>query len=127
MLLVRAEQARDILPDALIAAGAQLTVVNAYRNLAPSESIAALKHLFADPALHPDAVTFTSSSTVTNLFALLENAAVQLPRHIVRASIGPITSQTLRDLGYPPILEAREPTIASLCQALITFFSSEER
>ena len=121
MLLIRAEQARDILPEALTAAGAQLTIANAYRNLVPPGSIAALQHLFADPARHPDAITFTSSSTATNLFALLERAGLILPQPVVRASIGPITSQTLRDLGYPPTIEAPQPTIASLFQALVAY------
>ena len=125
MLLVRAEQARDLLPERLTAAGATLTIATAYRNLVPRGSITALQTLFADPERHPDAITFTSSSTATNLFSLLEAAAITLPAQIARASIGPITSQTLRDLGHPPTLEAAEPTIASLCQALIQYFEEK--
>ncbi|WP_263381612.1 uroporphyrinogen-III synthase [Granulicella arctica] len=120
MLLIRAEEARDVLPDALHSAGAQLTIASAYRNIVPTESIAALQKLLAHPESMPDAITFTSSSTATNLFALLEQAALTLPKTIVRASIGPVTSQTLRELGYPPDIQAKEPTIASLCSALTT-------
>ncbi len=122
MLLIRAEQARDLLPEALTAAGAQLTIANAYRNLVPPDSITALQQLFADPARHPAAITFTSSSTATNLFALLESAGVALPPEIVRASIGPVTSRTLRELGYPETIEAEEPTIAALCTLLTEHF-----
>jgi uroporphyrinogen-III synthase len=122
MLLVRAEQARDILPDALVAAGARLTIAHAYRNVVPSESIAMLLQIFTDERQHPDAITFTSSSTATNLFALLDASALQLPQRIVRASIGPVTSQTLRELGYPATIEASEATVAALCKALVEHF-----
>ncbi|NYF80750.1 uroporphyrinogen-III synthase [Granulicella arctica] len=125
MLLVRAEQARDILPDTLAAAGAHLTIVPAYRTITPPNSIAALHEILTDPNRYPDAITFTSSSTVTNLVTLLEAADLTLPETIVRASIGSITSRTLRDLGYPPNLEADEATIASLCEALERHFSAE--
>ena len=126
MLLIRAEQARDVLPETLTAAGAQLTIASAYRNLVPPDSIIALQHLFADPAYYPDAITFTSSSTATNLFALLESAGLKLPAHIVRASIGPVTSQTLRDLGDLPTIEAGEPTIDSLCRILTAHFNAQQ-
>jgi uroporphyrinogen-III synthase len=126
MLLVRAEQARDILPESLRAAGANLTIADAYRNLVPPDSITALQHLFAEPALHPDAITFTSSSTATNVFALLEAAGIELPRRIARASIGPITSQTLRELGFAPTSESPEPTIDALCQTLFDYFAASK-
>ncbi len=122
ILLVRAEEARDVLPEALVAAGAQLTIANAYRNLVPRASVAALQTVFARPESFPDAVTFTSSSTATNLFALLDQAGMKLPEGIVRASIGPVTSQTLRELGYPATIEAEAATIASLCEALVERF-----
>jgi uroporphyrinogen-III synthase len=122
MLLVRAEQARDILPDALRAAGARLTIAPAYCNLVPPDSIAMLRQVFADGERLPDAITFTSSSTATNLFSLLDADSLELPPQIVRASIGPVTSQTLRDLGYPATIEASEPSVAALCNALKNYF-----
>ncbi len=124
MLLLRAEQARDVLPDALRAAGAELTIAPAYRNLIPEDSIPLLHTLFANPETWPDAITFTSSSTAANLLTLLEAAGLELPldgahgKTILRASIGPITSQTLRDLGYPPHLEAPTASISSLVETL---------
>ena len=80
MLLIRAETARDTLPDTLRAAGAELTVAPAYRNLIPPDSLPLLQTLFANPAAWPDAITFTSSSTAPNLLALLEAAGLTLPR-----------------------------------------------
>jgi uroporphyrinogen-III synthase len=117
-LLVRAAEARDILPETLTAAGATVTIAEAYRNQLPPDSIPALQHLFASPANHPDAITFTSASTARNLCALLEAANLPLPPNITLASIGPITSQTLRDLGHEPTIEAAEPTIPALIQSL---------
>ena len=124
MLLIRAEQARDHLPEALAASGATLTIADAYRNQLPPEAIPALQSLFTDPANHPHAITFTSASTATNFFNLLESANLALPPNTVLASIGPITSNTLRDLGHPPQIEAAEPTIPSLVEALKTHFST---
>lgn len=127
MLLIRAAEARDFLPEALTAAGAQVTIAEAYRNRVPADSIAALQQIFADPANYVDAITFTSTSTARNLFALLEAADLRLPETIVRASIGPITSRSLRDLGWPPHVEAAEPTIAALVRSVEVYFGSRGR
>jgi uroporphyrinogen-III synthase len=121
-LLVRAAAARDTLPDAIAAAGGTVTIAEAYRNQTPPGSITALEALFDTPARYPDAITFTSASTARNLVALLEAAGLTLPVAILRASIGPITSRTLRDLELPPHIEAVEPTIASLVAALAAGF-----
>jgi uroporphyrinogen-III synthase len=117
-LLVRAAEARDTIPEALTAAGATVTIAEAYRNQLPPDSIPALQHLFATPANYPDAITFTSASTARNLCALLEAANLALPPNITLASIGPVTSQALRELGHPPTIEAPEPTIPALIQSL---------
>jgi uroporphyrinogen-III synthase len=122
-LLVRAAEARDHLPDTLSAAGATVTIAEAYRNQNPTESIPALQQLFNSPSHYPDAITFTSASTARNLSNLLEAANLTLPPNIVLASIGPITSETLRDIGHPPTIEAAESTIPALVQALANFFS----
>ena len=123
MLLVRAAEARDMLPETLRAAGAAVTVAAAYRNQIPPDAIPALQSLFTSPDAWPDAITFTSASTARNLFALLEAADLTLPEKIVRASIGPITSQTLRDLGHPPHIEAVEHTIPALVQCVADYFA----
>ncbi len=122
-LLVRAAEARDTIPEALTAAGATVTIAEAYRNQLPTDSIPAIQHLFSAPANYPDAITFTSASTARNLCALLEAANLTLPPSITLASIGPITSETLRDLGHPPTIEAPEPTISALVQSLAAHFS----
>jgi uroporphyrinogen-III synthase len=122
MLLIRAEQARDHLPEALAAAGARVTIATAYRNRTPSGSVSALVSLFSDPAGYPEAITFTSASTVRNLFSLLDGAGLTLPPDITLASIGPITSETLREFGYRPTVEADAPSIGALIEALVKRF-----
>jgi uroporphyrinogen-III synthase len=119
-LLVRAAEARDHLPETLTAAGATVTIAEAYRNQIPPDSIPALQALFASAENYPDAITFTSASTARNLMALLEASSLSLPPDITLASIGPITSDTLRDLGRPPTIEAPEPTIPALIQSLLS-------
>ncbi|GGG86071.1 hypothetical protein GCM10011585_32480 [Edaphobacter dinghuensis] len=123
ILFIRAAEARDVLPEALTAAGATVTIAEAYRNRIPPESIPALQQLFVTPANYPDAITFTSASTVRNLIALLEAATLTLPAETALASIGPVTSRALRDLGHEPTIEAPAATIDALIQSLIGHFT----
>jgi len=118
-LLIRAEQARDHLPDALRATGAEVTIAPAYRTVIPTASAQQIREIFNSPATWPDAIAFTSSSTVTNLLSLMEAAGLTLPPAVRRVSIGPITSKTLRELGLPPHAEAAEPTVPALAEMLI--------
>lgn len=120
-LLVRAEEAREILPEALRAAGADVTIAPVYRTLIPEQSKDAVTEMFAERSHWPDVVTFTSSSTVRNLLALCEAAGLALPADIPRISIGPITSATLQELGLPADAEAKEATVASLAEAVAEF------
>lgn len=126
ILLIRAAEARDILPEALTAAGATVTIAEAYRNQIPPESIPALQQLFASPASYPDAITFTSASTARNLIALLDAASLTLPASVTLASIGPITSKTLRGLGHEPTVEASAATIDALIESLVAHFTLEK-
>jgi len=112
ILLARAEIARDVIPDALRAAGAAVDVVDAYRNGLPS---AAPELLRAALEKGIDAATFTSSSSVTHLADAARAAGIAFPFAGVRAvSIGPITSQTLRELGWEPAAEATASDIPGL-------------
>jgi len=123
VLLVLAEQAPTVLRDLLATAGAKVTVAAAYSNRVPETSLSAVAVLFAEPSTYPDAITFTSASTAGNLVTLLEAARLALPAGVLRASIGPITSRALRDLGLPPHLEAAEPTIPALVAAVAGHFA----
>ncbi len=116
MLLVRAEAGRDVLIDQLNAAGAEVTLAPAYRIILPAESVDRLRRELPTVAV----VTFTSSSSVDNFFALLQATGLQLSPEMVLASIGPVTSATLREHGVKPSTEAREATVASLASAVTT-------
>ena len=117
-LLIRAEETREVIPGILKAAGHRVTLAAAYRNVVPTTAIAALREMFSSPQSFPDAITFTSSSTARNLIALMESAGHSIPSSVVIASIGPITSGTLRSLGYEPTIEAPQATIGSLASAI---------
>jgi uroporphyrinogen-III synthase len=123
ILLIRAAEARDVLPEALTAAGATVTIADAYRNQIPADSIVDLRRLFDSPASYPDAITFTSASTARNLVALLDASGVVLPDSVGLVSIGPITSRALRDLGLEPGIEAAEPTLPALVEAVENYFN----
>lgn len=117
-LLVRAEEARDVLPEMLRAAGGDVTIAEAYRNVIPAGSVEAIREMFAKPEMSPDAITFTSSSSARNLLALCEVAGVELPAAALRVSIGAITSETLRELGYPAHAAAPSASVQSLAETV---------
>ena len=122
--LIRAQMAREILPEGLRAAGAFVTIAPAYRTVVPVASVDTLRQSFSYPATFADAVTFTSSSTALHLPPLLSAAGLSLPAATRRVSIGPATSATLCELGMPAHTEAATPTISALIDALIQAFSA---
>ena len=116
VLLARAEVARDVIPDALRAAGARVEVVDAYRNVMPETAPAQLSAALAKGL---DAATFTSSSTVTHLADAAGAAGIAFPLAGVAAvSIGPITSATLRGHNWPPAAEANPHDVSGLIDAV---------
>ncbi len=126
VLIARAAVARDIIPEALTQTGAHVDVVDAYRTVIPAVSIDRIAELFSLGQTAPDAATFTSSSTVTNFFHLLHAAGITAPPAAMRAiSIGPITSQTLRDHHWEPATEANPHDIPGLVAATIRALSPE--
>jgi uroporphyrinogen-III synthase len=117
VLLARAAVARDVIPDALRAAGATVDVVDAYRNVMPESAPALLREAMQKGI---DAAAFTSSSTVTHLADAARHAGITFPFAGVAAiSIGPITSATLRELGWEPAVEATQSDVSGLIQAVI--------
>jgi uroporphyrinogen-III synthase len=118
VLLVRAKVARDVIPRELRRAGAQVDVVEAYQTVVPATSRARLRSVLRNPRRRPHLVTFTSSSTVRNFVNLLGANNAQ-PSGIRFASIGPVTTATLRELGFNPDIEASEFTIPGLVKALV--------
>lgn len=119
VLLARAKIARDVLPSELRKAGVLLEVVEAYETKVPAAAQAKLKKLFSSRTQRPDIVTFTSSSTATNFINLLGSSYQQALGDAHIASIGPVTSKTLRDAGFAPTIEAREYTVQGLVLAIV--------
>jgi uroporphyrinogen-III synthase/uroporphyrinogen III methyltransferase/synthase len=121
ILLARAAVARDIIPDTLRQAGAIVNVVDAYRNGIPAEAPDLLRQALAQTLA---AATFTSSSTATHLAEAAAKAGLAFPFAGVPAiSIGPVTSQTLRDLGWPPAAEANPHDVPGLIAATVAVLS----
>jgi len=118
VLLVRAKVARDVIPRELRRAGAQVHVVEAYETVMPKSSRARLRRALKNPRRRPHVVTFTSSSTVRNFVTLIGSRDTKLDG-IQLASIGPVTSSTLRELGLRADIEAKEFTIPGLVQAIV--------
>ena len=119
VLIPCASDARDVLPETLRERGAVVDVLHIYDTIAAGE--------LAVPAAQVEAadyITFTSASTAKRLAALLEaeRAGRPLAERLAGArlcSIGPITSQALRDLSLAVAVEAREYTAAGLVAAIV--------
>ncbi len=118
ILLVRPEQARDVLPLALTKLGAIVDEAIAYRTVPETEDVSGGIARFREEGA--DLITFTSSSTVENFLAL----KLPLPAGLKTASIGPITSQTMRDLGLAVDVEAKEFDIPGLATAVRGFYGA---
>ncbi|HET9102319.1 MAG TPA: uroporphyrinogen-III C-methyltransferase [Solirubrobacteraceae bacterium] len=110
-LIARAAEARDVLPDALRARGAEVDVVALYETVADPLGEAELAAV-----ARADYVTFTSSSTVR---FFLERAAGALGERTRLVSIGPVTSDTLRENGLQPDVEADRHDIPGLIDAIV--------
>jgi uroporphyrinogen III methyltransferase/synthase len=108
-LIARAAQARDVLPDALRARGVEVAVVSLYDTIADPLSAEDLAGARA-----ADYITFTSSSTVRFFLAVGE-----LGPGTRIASIGPVTSATLREHGHEPDVEAGRHDIDGLVDAIV--------
>jgi uroporphyrinogen III methyltransferase / synthase len=110
-LIARASEARDVLPDALRGRGAEVDVLALYQTV-----IEPLDDTQLAAVARADYVTFTSSSTVRYFFASADEALGPATR---LASIGPVTSETLREHGREPDVEAERHDIGGLIDALV--------
>jgi uroporphyrinogen III methyltransferase / synthase len=115
ILLPRAAVARDVIPVELEKLGAQIDVVEAYRNVVPANAVARAREIFSSEK-KPDWITFTSSSTVKNLLAITGGGALEGVRI---ASIGPVTSSTLCAHGLKIDVEAKQFTLDGLIDAIL--------
>jgi len=122
-LIPRAKVARDVVPRVLTEKGGRVEVVEAYETVVPQLPAGELQRLFTPP---PDLITFTSSSTATNFAKLAgENEIAGLLRGVAIASIGPVTSETIRKLGLAVTIEAAPSTIPGLVEAIERYFRAK--
>jgi uroporphyrinogen III methyltransferase/synthase len=125
VLIPRALEAREILPDTLRERGATVDVVAVYRTVLGSGGGSVLDRLAEGEV---DVVTFTSSSTVRNFVELAKGGGLDLAaamEDVLVSSIGPITSDTCRELGLTVGVEADEFTIPGLVQAVLDTLGTE--
>lgn len=108
ILIPRALEAREVLPEGLRQRGALVEVLPVYRTVRPSAELELPEDL--------DAVLLTSSSTVRHF---LESSGRKVPA----ACIGPVTAATARELGFPILCVAREHTVDGLLEALQQHFA----
>ncbi len=122
VLLPRAKAARPILPVELRKMGATVDEIPAYQTEQARENVDVLIRRLEDRSV--DILTFTSSSAARNFKALLPPERFErLIEGVTVASIGPITANTARELGFKVDIEATEYTIPGLCDAILQHFA----
>ncbi|GIU76470.1 MAG: hypothetical protein KatS3mg004_3557 [Bryobacteraceae bacterium] len=121
VLLPRAAEARDVIPEELRRLGAQVDVLRVYRTVVPEGLEQKAQELFS--LVRPQWVTLTSSSTVRHLLAVVPRdllAGVRL------ASIGPVTTATARAAGLAVTVEAARFTVDGLVEAITAWVRGHE-
>lgn len=115
ILIPRAREAREVLPDELQKRGAEVMILPVYRTVIPKDR-AAVKRLDAGAEI----ITFTSSSTVHHFIRMMgRRQAIPWLKQVKKACIGPITAATLREYGLRADLVAKDYTIAGLTAAIV--------
>lgn len=125
VLLPRAKGARPNLPVELEKQGARVDEIITYEARPVTEQAEQLLASLREKTV--DLITFTSSSTVTNFKALIPDADLgELLNGVTVASIGPITTDTARDLGITVHITATDYTIPGLCDAIIRHYTEKQ-
>lgn len=121
ILIARAAVAREILPEQLREAGAEVDVVTVYRTIRPTTQTERIKELLRRRELH--ILTFASSSTVRNFCALFDSPEEmrKLTAGVAVACIGPITARTAEEEGLSVSIVAAQNTIPALSDALVQY------
>ncbi|HEY7820248.1 MAG TPA: uroporphyrinogen-III synthase [Vicinamibacteria bacterium] len=117
-LFPAADIARETLPELLRGAGALVEVVVAYRTVPAGDVLKSASSLVERGDV--DLVTFTSASTARSFFARVDPRALE--GRTKTASIGPVTSAALRDLGVSPDVEAERSTTEGLVEAILRHY-----
>jgi uroporphyrinogen III methyltransferase/synthase len=121
VLIPRAAEAREILPDQLREMGAVVHVVPVYKTIRPEIDFEKIKSQIRNGDI--DIITFASSSTVRNFCDMFESPeeVTLMTENILLACIGPITAKTVEELGLSVGLVAKENTLPSLVNSLAEY------
>jgi uroporphyrinogen III methyltransferase / synthase len=127
ILIPRAEKGREILPETLRGAGAQVSIAPVYKNVLTEKSTDELRDEFETGV---DMITFTSSSTVRNFLTLMggenEKTVAELLAGVKIAAIGPITAKTVTDNGLKVDVQPEEHTINAMVSAIVDYYSKKQ-
>ncbi len=123
ILIPRAAKARDLLPEGLKKMGAEVIVATTYRTVNSGRKKEELAARFAVGDV--DVITFTSSSTVTNLVDIM-GKDFELPPSVRVACIGPVTAGTATKAGFKIDILQHEYTMEGLVRALVDHFKHQE-
>jgi uroporphyrinogen III methyltransferase/synthase len=123
VLLPGSDIRRDVLEQGLTSLGARVERVAAYRTLTPQSAGSQARQILGKGM---DVVTFTSSSTVSNLLNILDGNKQQLESSLI-ACIGPITATTARELGLRVDVVADEHTVEGLVDVLVEHFGNSAK
>ncbi len=121
ILLPRAAEAREVLPEALREAGATVDVLSMYETKPAGVRKDEVLEELAAGRLH--CVTFGSSSTVDNFLSLVDIETLKKHPEVQLAAIGPITAKTLEKHGLPCHIQPEDYTIPALVDTLVEKFS----
>ncbi len=113
-LIARALKGRELLPEQLRARGAEVELLALYETVPEPVPAEVLRE-----ALQADYITFTSASTVRFFLESLDGRVSSLSPHTRLVSIGPITTEALRDHGLQPQVEAASHDVEGLLAALL--------
>ena len=127
ILIPRALKGREILPETLRGAGAQVTVVPVYQNCPEDEPKENLRTDLEEGRV--DMVTFTSSSTVRNFLRMVEaqnqEELEKLMEGVDIAAIGPITAKTVTDNGLQVTVQPEEYRISEMVWSIVQYYSEK--
>lgn len=121
IVIPRASEAREVLPEMLRSAGAEVEVVPVYRTSLPEGSLSLLE---AASSMAPDLLTFASSKTVRHFSVMLEEAGMREWFDVPAAVIGPVTGETALELGFRVAVMPEENTIQAMVEAIVAWYQA---
>ncbi|NOY54008.1 MAG: uroporphyrinogen-III C-methyltransferase [Deltaproteobacteria bacterium] len=125
VLIPRAEKAREVVPDALREAGAEVVVATVYRNLAPEIDAQALQEILINRKA--DLIVFTSPSNIRNFVRSVQKEGLQKTLPGIRtACIGPVTAKAAKEAGLDVVVEPEKSTLESVSEAIRKYFAEKQ-